>query len=114
MELFPVPAACSVPAADHPLRVSEFDALFAGSLAGLERVDATTQDLRFRFEPGLDRSIGELAARETECCSFFTFTLDRAEGLGLRVRVPGQYVEVLDGLQRLAQTAAGLKVRGAR
>lgn len=114
MELFPVPAACSLPTTDQPLRVAEFEALFAGFLAGLERVDPTTLYLRFQFEPGLDRSIEELAARETACCSFFTFTLDRNDGLDLRVTVPGEYVEVLDGLQRLAQTAVSLEPRGTR
>lgn len=114
MELFPAAASCVLPTADKPLRVSEFEDLFARHLTGLERVDATTLDLRFRGEPGLDRSIQDLAARETVCCSFFSFTLDASDGLSLRASVPVQYVEVLDGLQRLAHTAAGLASRGTR
>lgn len=114
MELFPATGACTLPSADKPLRVVELEALFARFLTGLARVDPATLDMRFRGEPGLDRSIEDLAARETACCSFFTFTVDRTNGLSLRVTVPEQYVEVLDGLQRLALLGAGLESRGTR
>jgi hypothetical protein len=41
-------------------------------------------------------------ARETACCSFFTFTLTATGGaLELAVAVPDSHVEVLDGLAAL-------------
>lgn len=114
MELFTAPSACTLPTTDRPLRVAEFDALFADHANGIERIDATTLDLRFRADPGLDRTIEDLAAREAACCSFFSFTLDRTDGLSLRVSVPEQYAEVLDGLQALAHRAGHLETGASR
>ena len=70
MEPLPAPSAYTLPTAAQPLRVAEFDALFGGFLTGLDRVDATTLDLRFRAEAGLDRTVEDLAARESSCRSF--------------------------------------------
>lgn len=114
MELFTAPSACTLPSTDQPFRVAEFDALFADHVKGLERIDATTLSLRFSADPGLDRTIADLAARESACCSFFSFSLDRNDGLSLRVSVPERYTDVLDGLQALAQKVGNLEAGASR
>lgn len=46
----------------------------------------------------------DLTARESGCCSFFTFTFARTtEHLLLDVAVPAEQTEVLDGLAARAQ-----------
>lgn len=94
-----VPDACTLPTADRPLRMAEFDALFADAARGVRRM--SPEVLRFELAPDPDVAAGaaELAARETSCCSFFTFTLT-ADGAGLRldVAVPATRTEVLDAL----------------
>ena len=100
--------ACTLPVAERPLRRAEFSALFADSLRGLERIDRTS--LRMTLAGDTDQStVTDLVARETECCSFFTFTVTPVDGaLLLDVSVPDAYVDVLDGLARHAAGAAGL------
>lgn len=44
-----VPQACTLPTAERPLRVAEFDELFASSLRGLDRWAPT--GLRIDLEP---------------------------------------------------------------
>ena len=53
------------------------------------------------------RRARDLTARESECCSFFTFTFDRrpADALALDVEVPAAHVDVLDALA--GRAAAG-------
>lgn len=106
MDLLPTVSECTLPTVDQPLRVREFANLLTTVLTDLDRVDDTTLDLWLRDEPGLEDSVEALTARESACCSFFTFALDRADGLTLRVQVPAAYVDVLDGLERLAEAAA--------
>lgn len=91
-----VPAACTLPTAEQPLRVAEFDALFA-TATNTERV--APGELRFALPPDVAGTAATLAARETECCSFFTFTLTLTAGeLTLGVSVGEPHVEVLDAL----------------
>ncbi|MEV0589266.1 hypothetical protein [Nonomuraea sp. NPDC050310] len=98
-----VPSACTLPTAEQPLRVAEFDGLFAEAVQGVERVEPTRLRLELGFSPGNAARAAELAARESGCCSFFAFTLAIADGgLVLEVAVPGEYVEVLDALQARA------------
>jgi hypothetical protein len=82
---------CTLPTAEQPFRVAEFDRLFADHLRRAERVDAQTLDLT--LNPESLATVEELTARETECCSFFTFTTE----LRLRVTVPPNRTDVLDG-----------------
>lgn len=95
--------ACTLPTAEQPLRVAEFDELFRTAVREVIRLAPGILVLR------LDRSAEDLARelvnRETECCSFFgfSFTADPA-GLLLRVEVPPARIAVLDGL---AGRAAG-------
>jgi hypothetical protein len=101
-----VPEACTLPTAEQPLRIAAFEQLFAGVVCGVERVAPTRLHLDLRPEPQVAGRAAELAAAETSCCSFFTFTLTVADGsLGLDIDVPDAYVRVLDALARRA--AAG-------
>lgn len=94
-----VPEACTLPTAQVPLRVAEFDDLFARTLRHVQRLDAATLRLVLTGGATTEAVARELTERETRCCSFFDFTLDRrGEQVELEVRVPPEYAEVLDGL----------------
>ncbi|MEV0272697.1 hypothetical protein AB0H43_28290 [Hamadaea sp. NPDC050747] len=113
-ELGWVPDACTLPTAEQPLRVAEFDALFAASLRHAERRTPTRLRLTLACstEPAdaspaddsLADAVRDLAARETRCCSFFTFTVATPEPgvVRLDVEVPSGHVDVLDALEARA------------
>jgi hypothetical protein len=69
-----IPGACTLPTANRPLRLAEFDDLFAAAVRRVEPVDATHARLHLTGPAGLAARVRDLAARETQCCSFFTFT----------------------------------------
>jgi hypothetical protein len=101
-----VPDACSLPTAEQPLRLTEFDDLFATAVRGRQRITAT--HLRWRLDPAAETTARDLAGRETACCSFFSFTFSTdAEDLLLDVTVPQTHVDVLDALA--ARSAAGMR-----
>jgi hypothetical protein len=98
-----VPEACILPTVERPLRLAEFDELFATALRGRRRLSPTR--LRWDLDPACEATARELTARESSCCPFFTFNFELGDGaLRLDVEVPEAYVEVLDALQ---QRAAG-------
>ncbi|MEU1605758.1 hypothetical protein [Micromonospora matsumotoense] len=104
-----VPEACTLPTVDRPLRLAEFDKLFATVLREQQRLSPTT--LRWRLAPAAEATARDLTGRESSCCSFFTFTFagDQAgdgEGLCLDVQVPAGHVDVLDALA--GRAAAGM------
>ncbi|MGW4961691.1 hypothetical protein ACWEPL_31115 [Nonomuraea sp. NPDC004186] len=102
-----VPSACTLPTAERPLRVAEFDALFAEAVQALSRPEHTRLRLELVFTPDNAAHAAELTARENSCCSFFTFTLAISAGsLALEVAVPPEQAEVLDALQARAGAAA--------
>jgi hypothetical protein len=105
------PRACTLPVAERPLRVAEFDALFAEAVTGVERVGPGR--VRLALRPG-SRAAGraaELAAAEAGCCSFFTFTLVVTGGeSALEVAAPERHAEVVDALA--ARAAGAMAVRG--
>jgi hypothetical protein len=94
---------CTLPTAELPLRIAEFDDLFASGLRGLERQAPT--ELRLTLDAAVEARARELTARETDCCSFFGFTFaPGADGeVHLQVTVPATHSDVLDAL------AAGLR-----
>lgn len=69
--------ACTLPTFDRPLRVAEFDELFATALRDVQRPAAGT--LRVRLVLAGDETLADrmrrLAEEESSCCSFFTFTV---------------------------------------
>ncbi|MGV9386459.1 hypothetical protein ACWDRB_62400 [Nonomuraea sp. NPDC003707] len=100
------PSACTLPTAEQPLRVAEFDALFAEAVQGVARLEHTRLRLELVFSPDNAARAANLAARENGCCSFFTFTLAIADGsLALEVIVPAEHVDVLDALEGRAVAA---------
>lgn len=94
-----VPDVCTLPSADVPARAAELDELVAASVRDASRLDAGR--LRLELDPGPDVAgkAARFAARETACCSFFTFTLTVDDaGLRLDVAVPPERASVLDAL----------------
>lgn len=108
--------ACTLPTEQRPLRRAEFDALFADAVRAVERVDP----LRLRLELAPDATVAarvaDLAVRETECCSFFTFTLAATGGrLHLDVAVPAGQARLLEVLaERTAALATPAGGTGGR
>ncbi|GAA3453987.1 hypothetical protein [Dactylosporangium matsuzakiense] len=103
-----VPDACTLPTAERPLRRAEFDTLFTEAVRHVERVNPAHARLHLTGAPGLEATVRDLTARETQCCSFFTFTVTPAPSgaLLLDIEVPPQYTDVLDALTGRARGAA--------
>ena len=107
-----VPEACTLPTVEQPLRVAEFDDLFATAVAPAEREGST--GLRVHLPAGAEvvAAVRELVAREMGCCSFFAFeVLSSSTGTELRVRVPESQIVVLDAM---VQRAEATRVEGVR
>jgi hypothetical protein len=101
-----VPDACTLPTTERPLRLAEFDDLFATALHGQQRLSATR--LRWRLDPAAEARARDLTGRETRCCSFFTFTFATADGaVQLDVEVPAAHVDVLEALAQRATAGIG-------
>ncbi|MGI8721232.1 MAG: hypothetical protein ACR2JG_03295 [Geodermatophilaceae bacterium] len=104
---FEVPETCTLPTAAQPLRQAEFAAMCSTALRRPERLSRLHLRLTLAGGDGRADAVRDLAARETECCSFFDFTITpAADCVVLDIEVPESYVEVLDGLSALATDAA--------
>ena len=93
--------ACTLPTADQPLRVAEWDALFTTSSRAVERHGATLARIVLTGDESLAARVQQLADAETACCSFFTFTvtpLDDDTAVALDVEVPPLRADVLAAL----------------
>ena len=108
--------ACTLPTAEQPLRMAEFDHLFAASLRAVERPSgvATRARLLLTGDEGLRGRVQRLVDAETSCCSFFTFVLEALPGdaavegvqvtsLALDIEVPAAHADVLAGLVARAE-----------
>ena len=98
-----IPEACTLPTAEQPVRLAEFDDLFATAVERVDQVSATHARLHLTGPAGLTDRVRDLAARETECCSFFTFTTTPrrttdGEAVVLDIEVPDAYADVLTAL----------------
>ncbi|MGH3309106.1 MAG: hypothetical protein ACRDP3_00695 [Streptomyces sp.] len=102
-----VPAACTLPTAEQPLRVAEFDALFSESLLGVNTLSATRLQLVLDGTEAVAESARDLATRESGCCSFFTFDFarDADDRLLMDVTVPEAQAAVLAALADRARAA---------
>ncbi|MFD4205939.1 hypothetical protein ACFWRG_08105 [Micromonospora tulbaghiae] len=102
-----VPDTCTLPTAERPLRLAEFDGLFRDALRGADRL--TARHLRLRLDGRAEPVARDLIARESACCSFFTFDLGRPDGatVMIDIRVPAGRVAVLDALVLRATAARG-------
>jgi thioredoxin len=109
-ELAWVPAeACTLPTAERPTRMAEFDELFA-SLRGMQRREPGWLRLRLDDATGVEDRARDLTARESECCAFFEFDVHRESGeVVVDVRVPANRVVVLDGLTAQAEAASAAR-----
>lgn len=91
------PDACTLPTVDRPLRMEEFSSLFTSAVEGAERPTSTSAILT--LPAWALESARDLAARETECCSFFEFTIEPVDGhTRMNIEVPEQYADVLTAL----------------
>ncbi len=105
-----VPQACTLPTAQQPLRVAEFDTLFTTALRAVHRLDPNRLRLLLDGATTVEATARDLTRRESECCSFFTFAVTRHDDdqtVGLEVAVPDGHTAVLDGLAERASAALG-------
>lgn len=83
--------------------------MFSASVPGGERLGP--RHLRVTLAGGEDLadSVRDLAERETQCCSFFTFTVESPspEAVRLDIEVPAGHVDVLDQLEARAARVRG-------
>ena len=97
---------CTLPTAERPLRIAEFDDLFSTALTAQTR--PSPEVLRWSLDPRAEAFARDLAARETRCCSFFAFTFaSEGQTLQMDVRVPAVQTDVLDALA--ARAAARMR-----
>lgn len=106
-----VPDACTLPTAEQPLRLAEFDTLFATAVRAVEPDGPTRTRMRLTGRAGLEAAVRDLTARESECCSFFAFTVtpepvDDGEAVTLQIEVPDTYADVLASLIARATAAS--------
>jgi hypothetical protein len=94
------PEACTLPTAERPLRVAEFDDLFA-FVVRAERPEPTLLELMLPSD--VETTARDLARRESECCSFFRFEFESVgDDVVMHIGVPPEHVEVLDALEARA------------
>jgi tagatose-1,6-bisphosphate aldolase non-catalytic subunit AgaZ/GatZ len=87
--------------------VAGFARLFGDAVTGVERAGPTRLRLALRPDPRVAARAARLAAAETTCCTFFTFTLRFGGGsLTLDVTVPAAYTATLDAMAATAASAA--------
>ncbi|MCF2533912.1 hypothetical protein [Yinghuangia soli] len=100
-----VPPSCTLATVEQPLRIAEFDTLFADALIKVERPAPVRA--RLVLDAAAEPAARDLAERETGCCSFFAFAFDRdaAGRLLMDVSVPEAHIGVLDALVERASGA---------
>ncbi|WP_448002942.1 hypothetical protein [Agromyces bauzanensis] len=107
-----VPSSCTLPTVERPLREREFARLFASELRGVTRTSPTNAEFALTAR-SLDTA-RDLAARETSCCSFFTFDLRELDaGAVMSITVPPAHAAVLEALVDSALRISGSGTAGA-
>lgn len=106
-----VPAECTLPLAERPLRAARFDELFTTALRAVARPEPTLLRLTLDGSDRVATATRELVAEEATCCSLFDFTLARTseDALRLEVRAPAERTGVLDDLATRAAAATGAR-----
>jgi hypothetical protein len=100
------PADCTLPTAERPMRAAEFSDMFSRDVLTVDRPEASRLRLGLRLGRETASRAAALTAAETQCCSFFTFTLTVAnDSLFLDVGVPESRTEILDALADRAAAA---------
>lgn len=97
------PASCTLPTAERPLREAEFADLFRDALRRIEAISPTAS--RFLLDAGCQKRLDDLIARESACCAFFDFGVERSseDEIALTIRVPERSADVLAGLRADAE-----------
>jgi hypothetical protein len=109
------PATCTLPTSEQPWRLAEFDELFARHVREVRREDATHLRLALSGGAAVAATAADLAAREVQCCSLFTFELHIAEGsLALGVSTGPAHADVLAALAERATALVDLDQNGSR
>ena len=100
-----VPDGCTLPTAEQPLRVGEFDVLFRHNLVEVRRIADTHLRMVLRGE-GVEAQARDLCDRESRCCSFFAFTVTSSDDLvTVDISVPPSRRQVLNALQMWATSS---------
>jgi hypothetical protein len=99
--------ACTLPTGERPLRLAEFDDLFATILQSIERSDNAHARLLLAGDEALVERTQRLAQAENSGCSLFTFAVSALEGglVAFDVEAPPAYADVLAGLVARAEAA---------
>ncbi|GAA1547724.1 hypothetical protein GCM10009730_66090 [Streptomyces albidochromogenes] len=94
-----MPQSCTLPTEERPLRVAEWDVLFAERLTSLSRPQPLHLRLDLAGGEGMQERVRDLVERESGCCSFFTFTTTPGQDLlRLDIEVDQAHEPVLDAL----------------
>ncbi|BEL04488.1 hypothetical protein Q0Z83_026790 [Actinoplanes sichuanensis] len=106
-----VPEVCTLPSAEQPLRLAEFDDLFVTAVRAVDTTGPTRARLALAGPAGLAETVRDLTARESSCCSFFVFTVTAepagdGEAVTLDVEVPPPHAAVLTAFVRRASALA--------
>lgn len=99
---------CTLPTVERPVRLAEFDAVFA-TARRVERISSGHVRMLLAGDATLAATVVDLTEREARCCSFFTFTVTPADGasLTLDIVVPARYTDVVDALAARAAEVSG-------
>ena len=115
IELLGMVDACTLPTVEQPLRIAEWHEFIATAVIEVGRSAAVQAILQLRPDPAVAARAGDLAVRETQCCSFFTFGLIASGGgLELTVTVPPAQAAVLDALLDLVPQKPSSSEDGVR
>ena len=101
--------ACTLPTVERPLRLAEFDDLFATTLRSVEMTEPTRVRLLLTGDEAVADRTQRLADAESSCCSFFSFGVSTVEAglVAFDIEVPAAYAEVLAALVARADAALG-------
>jgi hypothetical protein len=100
-----VPASCTLPLTEQPLRRREFDELFAHDVTAVHAESPDRIRLELRVDPGVAARAASLAVKETGCCSFFAFELAICDGtVSLAVSTAPGHEELLAALRGRAES----------
>ena len=94
--------ACTMPTSERPLRLAEFDSLFADSVRSVA-LEGDLAWMHLTGPEGLRDRVRDLAERETACCSFFSFVIDgESDDVIMQVAVPPEHRDILKALSARA------------
>jgi hypothetical protein len=103
-----VPASCTLPTVEQPLRRAEFDALFAEGVLAVEQTSSGEIAIALKPESEVAARAAQLATAETSCCSFFTFAFTITDGrVDMVVSTDPQHEDVLAALASRAAYLVG-------